>query len=55
MFVPILFLMTKPLDNDETTKEKIEREVKQIGIDVFIFGLIIALIVGASIGVFFAP
>ncbi len=37
------------------TKEEVEKEVKQIGLDVFIAGIIIALIIGACFGIFIAP
>jgi len=40
---------------NEDKKQKIEKEVKQIGLDVFIGSLIIALIAGMAAGIFIAP
>ncbi len=37
------------------TKEEVGKEVKQIGLDIFIAGIIIALILGACLGIFIAP
>ena len=40
---------------NENKEEKIKREVRQVGLGIFIGGIIISLIAGACIGVFFAP